>query len=158
MSCVKCEVEMINCINTDSKKSVCGANLIDNSNDKYQAQLYFKTMLIEPTVKPVLSGHSKRRPKIGFQDQLSLNAESILQYFLPSLSYLLSLTSLFCLYLTGRLRLVLLYYKSTHLIQTIIMIIVMRMRRPHKDPIITGTVKRNIINMINYIKTITELK
>ena len=25
------------------------------------------------TVKPVLSGHSKRRPKIGFQDQLSLN-------------------------------------------------------------------------------------
>ena len=27
------------------------------------------------TVKPVLSGHSKRRPKIGFQDQLSLNAD-----------------------------------------------------------------------------------
>ena len=26
------------------------------------------------TVKPVLSGHSKGRPKIGFQDQLSLNA------------------------------------------------------------------------------------
>ena len=26
------------------------------------------------TVKPVLSGHSERRPKIGFQDQLSLNA------------------------------------------------------------------------------------
>ena len=26
------------------------------------------------TVKPVLSGHSKRRQKIGFQDQLSLNA------------------------------------------------------------------------------------
>ena len=25
------------------------------------------------TVKPVLSCHSKRRPKIGFQDQLSLN-------------------------------------------------------------------------------------
>ena len=24
--------------------------------------------------KPVLSAHSKRRPKIGFQDQLSLNA------------------------------------------------------------------------------------
>ena len=42
------------------------------------------------TVKPVLSGHSKRRTKIGFQDRLSLNAgqkycrmlrESILQYF-----------------------------------------------------------------------------
>ena len=51
------------------------------------------------TVKPVLSGHSKRRPKIGFQDRLSLNAcqkycrmlqESILQYFRPSLSYHLS--------------------------------------------------------------------
>ena len=26
------------------------------------------------TVKPVLSGHSKRRPKIGFQDRLLLNA------------------------------------------------------------------------------------
>ena len=26
------------------------------------------------TVKPVLSGHSKRRPKISFQDRLSLNA------------------------------------------------------------------------------------
>ena len=26
------------------------------------------------TVKPVLSGHSKRRPKLGFQDRLSLNA------------------------------------------------------------------------------------
>ena len=26
------------------------------------------------TVKPFLSGHSKRRPKIGFQDRLLLNA------------------------------------------------------------------------------------
>ena len=42
------------------------------------------------TVKPVLIGHSKRRPKMGFQDRLSLNVgqkycrmlkESILQYF-----------------------------------------------------------------------------
>ena len=29
---------------------------------------------IETTVKPVLSGHSKRRSKTGFQDRLSLNA------------------------------------------------------------------------------------
>ena len=29
---------------------------------------------VSSTVKPVLSGHSKRRPKIGFQDRLSLNA------------------------------------------------------------------------------------
>ena len=32
------------------------------------------------TVKPVLSGHSKKQPKIGFQDQLSLNAgQKVLQ-------------------------------------------------------------------------------
>ena len=30
--------------------------------------------LLRITVKPVLSGHSKRRQKIGFQDRLSLNA------------------------------------------------------------------------------------
>ena len=51
------------------------------------------------TVKPVLSGHSKRRPKIGFQDRLALNAGqkycrmlawSILQYFRPSFNYNLS--------------------------------------------------------------------
>ena len=71
------------------------------------------------TVKPVLSGHSKRRPKIGFQDRLPLNAGqsiaecskgSILQYFRPALSYHLSLRFLFCLFLSGRLRQVLLYF------------------------------------------------
>ena len=55
----------------------------------------------------------KRIPKIGFQDRLLLNAgrkccrmlqESILQYFRPSLSYHLTLRSLFCLFLSGRLR------------------------------------------------------
>ena len=72
------------------------------------------------TVKPVLSGHSKRRPKIDFLDRLSLliNAGlkncrmlqgSILQYVRPSLSYNLSLRSLFCLFLSVRLRQVLLY-------------------------------------------------
>ena len=69
------------------------------------------------TVKPVLSGHSKRSPKNDFQDQLLLNAghkycrmlqESILQYFRPSLSYHLSIRSLFSLFLSGRLRQVLL--------------------------------------------------
>ena len=38
---------------------------------------------------------------------------SILQYFRPSLSYHLSLRSLFCLLLSGRLRQVLLYVKVT---------------------------------------------
>ena len=78
-----------------------------------------------------------KRPKIGFQEQLSLNAGrkycrmliyyslslsiyhplilsiyhplSILQYFRPLLIYHLSLRSLFCLFLSGRLRQVLLY-------------------------------------------------
>ena len=52
----------------------------------------------------------KKGQKIGFQDRLSLNAgqkycrilqESILQYFRPSLSYHLSLRSLFCLFLVA---------------------------------------------------------
>ena len=38
-----------------------------------QLILYWYSYRPESTVKPVLSGHSKRRPKIGFQDQLSLN-------------------------------------------------------------------------------------
>ena len=59
------------------------------------------------TVKP------QKRPKIGVQDRLSLNAGqkycrmlqgSILQYFQPALSYHLSLRPLFCLFLSGRLR------------------------------------------------------
>ena len=32
------------------------------------------TKILHTTVKPVLSGHPKRRLKIGFQDRLSLNA------------------------------------------------------------------------------------
>ena len=43
------------------------------------------------TVNPVLNGKSKRRPKIGFQDRLSLTVGlkycRILQYFRPVLSY-----------------------------------------------------------------------
>ena len=70
----------------------------------------FNMLYFVYTVKPVLSDHSKRRPEIDFQDQLSLNAgqkycrmlqESILQYFQPSLSYHLPLRSLFCLFLSG---------------------------------------------------------
>ena len=45
-------------------------------------------------------------PKIGFQDQLSLNEGQkywyCLQYFRPSVSYHLSLRSVFCLFLSGR--------------------------------------------------------
>ena len=67
---------------------------------------------LRPTVKPVLSGHSKRTPKIGFQYQLLLNAGSkgsILQYFGPSSSFYFTLRPLFCLFLSGHLRQFLLY-------------------------------------------------
>ena len=65
-------------------------------------------------VKPVLSGHSKRNPKLVFKTvhrlmQVKSIAESILQYFRPSLSYHLPLRALFFLFLSGRLRQVLLY-------------------------------------------------
>ena len=84
--------------------------------------------------KPVLSGHSKRRPKLSltwvrcgtwlyrfliFATLLTLKTDyrlmkvksiaecsngSILQYFRPSLNYHLSLSSLFCLFLSGHLK------------------------------------------------------
>ena len=61
------------------------------------------------TVKPVLSGHYKRRLKADYHlMQVKSIAEcskgSILQYFRPSLRNHLSLRSLFCLFLSGRLR------------------------------------------------------
>ena len=71
------------------------------------------------TVKTCVKQPLSKRPKIGFQDQLLLNAgqkycrmlqESILQYFQPSLSYHLSLRSLFCLFLSGHFTQVLLYH------------------------------------------------
>ena len=74
------------------------------------------------TVKPVLSSHSKRIPKIVFQDHLLLNAgqkncrmlqESILQYFQPSLELPFVVKTLFCLFSSGRLRQVLLYKKGS---------------------------------------------
>ena len=73
---------------------------------------YSKTCLKWPLKKNTIS---------GFQDRLLLNAgqkycrmlqESILQYFPPSLSYRLSLRPLFCLFLSGCLRRVLLYSQS----------------------------------------------
>ena len=71
------------------------------------------------TVKPAISGHSKRRLKLVMKTvyhlmQVKSIAEcskgSILQYFRPSLSNHLSLRSLFCLFLSGCLRQVLLYF------------------------------------------------
>ena len=80
-----------------------------------------KLIALWHTVKPVISGHSKRRPKCVFKTdhglmQVKSIAEcsngSILQYFLPSLSYHLSLRSLFRLFLSGRLWQILLYCKD----------------------------------------------
>ena len=68
------------------------------------------------TVKPVLSGHSKRRPKMFFKTDYPLmqvksiaecSKGSILQYFWP-LSYYFVLRPVFCLFSSGRLRQVLL--------------------------------------------------
>ena len=74
---------------------------------------YSKTCLKQPLSK---------RPKICFQTNYRLmqvksivecSMGSILQYFRPSLIYHLPLRSLFCLFLSGRLRQVLLYFVST---------------------------------------------
>ena len=64
--------------------------------------------------KPCLKRPLKKTTKIGFQDQLSLNAGQKycrIQYFRPSLSYHLTLRPLFCLFFSGCLRQVLLYYE-----------------------------------------------
>ena len=90
--------------------------------------VYVKPISFQPvnkvsTVKPVFSGHSKRRPKLVFKTdyrlmQVKSIAEcspwSILQYFLPSLSYHLSFRFLFCLFLSCRLRQALLYWCPWH--------------------------------------------
>ena len=72
--------------------------------------LLCKINLIKRTVKPVLSGHSKNIKLVFKTDyrvmQVKIIAEcskGILQYFRPSLCYHLSLRSLFCLFLSGRL-------------------------------------------------------
>ena len=75
------------------------------------AQVYSKTCLKWPL---------KRRPKMVFKANYRLMhvksiAGSILQYFRPSLSYHLSLISLFCLFLSGRLRQVLLYFSTAYI-------------------------------------------
>ena len=89
--------------NSTSTLSKVGFFLQYNSfwSIEYFISKYSKTCVKWPLAK---------RPKIGFQDQLLLNAGQkycrYLQYFLPSLSYHLSLRSLF---LCGRFTQVLLY-------------------------------------------------
>ena len=87
----------------------------------YNLRACSRFILLQYTVKPVLSGHSKRKPK--FQTDFHLmqvkniaecSKGSILQYFRPSLSYHLPLRSLCYLFLSGHLRQVLLYVIKVH--------------------------------------------
>ena len=89
---------------------------IQNSPFKNFRSIGLDHVISEPcykgaTVKPVLSGHSKRKPKMVFKTNYRLmQVKSILQYCGPSLSYNLPLRSFFCLFLSGCFRQVLLYF------------------------------------------------
>ena len=47
---------------------------LQTENIQYKINHWVYVVNYVVTVKPVLSGHSKRTPKIGFQDRLSLKA------------------------------------------------------------------------------------
>ena len=87
-----------------------GFSGLDGEKACVSSYIFFST--VKPALRPI-----QKRPTIGFQDGFSLNAgqkycrmlqESILQYFRPSLSYLLFLRPWFCLFLSDCLRQVLL--------------------------------------------------
>ena len=93
---------IMNWIKTTVRREI--SRLLENILIECRRLLYSKSWLKQPLSK---------RPKIGFQDQLSLNAgqniavcsrESILQYFQPASSYHLSLRSLFCLFFEWPLK------------------------------------------------------
>ena len=66
-------------------------------------------VILYHTVKPVLSGHSERKPKLVFKiDYRLMQVKSITEC--SSLRYHLSSRALFCLFLSGRLGQVLLSY------------------------------------------------
>ena len=81
-------------------------------------QVFRVNMATVYAVKPVLSGHSKRRPKLVFktegQKYCRMLQKSILQYFLPSFRYHLSLRTLFrfLAHLSRRLMGELIVYQS----------------------------------------------
>ena len=78
------------------------------------------------TVKPVYNDHPQKDRKLVFKTHRLMQVKniaecskgSILQYFRPSLSYHLSLRTLFCLYMSGRFAQVLLYMHSLRQMQT----------------------------------------
>ena len=114
MELMKTDEKAFSCIQHHSVQPSLGT---PSGQSQYQCANLNKNI----TVKPVLSGHQKRRPKMGFKTDYRLmqvksiaecSKGSILQYFRPSLSYHLSLRFLLCLFLNGRLRQVLLYYQK----------------------------------------------
>ena len=101
------------------------------------------------TVKPVFSGHSKRRQKLIFKTnyrlmqvksiaECSKRVSIILRYLRPSLSYHLSLRSLFFLFLSGCLRQVLLYKCFIYLRPLIVQWLSGRVLEPISDSISWG--------------------
>ena len=87
-----------------------------HNTDKVK-QPFFHISKTNGTVKPVYNGHSQKHQKLVFKPNYRLmqvksiaecSKGSILQYFWSSLSYVSSFRSLFCLFLSGRLRQVLL--------------------------------------------------
>ena len=79
--------------------------------------MYIWILTTDYTVKPVLSGHSKKKTNYHLMQVKSIaecSNGSILQSFWPSLSYHLLLRSLFCLFLSGCLRNILLYWQPTY--------------------------------------------
>ena len=91
-----------------------------------QAEKGVERMVGYNTVQPVYNGHSQKRQKLVFKLNYRLmqvkniaecSKGSILQYFRPSLSYHSSFNSLFCLFLSGCLRQVLLYSKGSAVAQ-----------------------------------------
>ena len=81
-----------------------------NTNDN--KILVYKLCCISKYSKICRKRPLKKETKIGFKDRSTLNAGQMYCkciYFRPSLSYLLPLSPLFCLFVSGCLRQVLLY-------------------------------------------------
>ena len=84
---------------------------ITETSPKKDAQVayYSKTCLKRSPKKKAKNGLKNRSSLYAGQKYCRMLQDSILQYFRPSLSYHLSLRYLFCLFLSGRFRQVLLY-------------------------------------------------
>ena len=89
-------------------------------NDTLCSGINYSNEYMMQVQKTCIKRPLKKKTEIGFQNRLWLNGgqkdcrmlqKSILQYVRPALSYHLSLRLLFCLFLSGRLRQVLLYLK-----------------------------------------------